>query len=202
MTTLHETRQEDKKILEILRRLIHIAGISTIVLAELFGKIDLSLIIVSTTILYLVSEYLRLHERQLPIIATITRLAARKEETSGWILSPVSYAIGITVALNLFPRPVNYAAISVLTVGDGLAALVDMRCGSHLIPYNRRKSMEGSITCFLASLISTLTFVDPLTAFLGAVAGTLAESLPTRQAENIIVPMTSGLCMTLALLFT
>jgi phytol kinase len=187
--------------LEILRRLIHIAGISTIVLTQLLGKIGLSSIVLSTTVLYLISEYLRLHGKRLPIITRISNLAARRDETSGWILCPVSYAVGIMIAVNIFPEPVNYAAIAVLTLGDGVSSLVGMKIGRHAIPYNHNKTFEGSISCFLASFFSALIFVNPLIAFLGSIVGTIVESLPTGCGENIAVPTASGLCMSILFLF-
>jgi dolichol kinase len=183
--------------METTRRLIHISGFFTIVLTELLGKTILSIIILCTTILYLISEYLRLRMKQFPIIAKITRLAARAEESSNWILSPVSYAAGIIVALNLFPNLVNYATICVLTIGDGLSSLVGIKFGQRPIPYNRNKTVEGAISCFVASLISTLIFVDPPVALIGSLVGAFAESLPSRYYENIIVPVAAGLCMSI-----
>jgi hypothetical protein len=76
----------------------------------------------SLTAQYLVSEYLRVNKTTLPVVTSITKLAARREESSSWMLSPVSYAAGILVALNVFPEPVNYAAISILTLGYGLSS--------------------------------------------------------------------------------
>jgi dolichol kinase len=187
--------------LETLRRLIHIAGVSTIVLTELVGKTGLSLIVLSTTVLYLISEYLRLHGKHLPVITKITSLAARGDESSGWILCPVSYAVGIMIAVNIFPEPVNYAAISVLTLGDGVSSLVGIKFGRHAIPYNRNKTFEGSISCFLSSFFSALIFVNPFAAFLGSIVGTFVESLPTGCGENIVVPTASGLCMSIPFLF-
>ncbi len=186
--------------METARRLIHIGGVSTIVLAELLGKAGISIVVFSATILYLASEYLRLHEKRLPVITRITRFAARENETSGLILSPVSYAMGILISMNLFPQPLNYAAISILTIGDGFSSLVGKRFGRHVMPYNRTKTVEGSTAFFICSLISTLIFVNPSTAILGSIVGTVMESLPTRYWENVLVPTTSGLSMNLLLL--
>lgn len=187
---------------EMLRKLIHMSGVLTIVLAELLGKTFLSSVILFITALYLVSEYLRLRERGLAAITWITKLAAREDEATGYILRPVFYAIGIIITLNLFPRPVNYAAISILTVGDGFASFVGMRLGRHRLPYNHDKSWEGSASFFLASLLSTLILVNPPAALLGSMVGAFAESLPTGHGENIVVPAAAGLCMSILPLFT
>ena len=187
--------------MEIVRKVIHIGGVSTIVLAQVLGKPGLSLIVLATTGLYIISEYLRLHKKHLPIITRVTELASRKDEASNWILNPVTYAIGIVIALNLFPEPINYATIAVLTIGDGFASVVGEKSARHPIPYNSDKTVEGSTTFFVASFISTLMFVNPLLALLGSIMGTIVESLPTRYWENVLIPVTSGICMSAQLLF-
>ncbi len=182
---------------ETARKLIHMAGVFTIVVAELLGKTTLSIIIVSITILYVISEYLRLHKKNIPIITRITRLLAREDESSGWILRPISYAVGIVVTMHLFPEPIGYASILILTLGDGFSSLIGARFGRHPIPYNRDKTVEGSIAFFLASFFSTTMLVPPPTALIGTMMGAFIESLPTRYSENIMVPVVSGLFMSI-----
>ena len=183
-----------------MRKLIHISGIFTIILAEILGTPFLSSLILCITMLYLISEYLRLHGRSIPIVTKITGLAARGEESSGWILRPVSYAAGILIAMNLFPKPINYAAISVLTLADGLASFVGTRFGHHNLPYNKKKTLEGSTFFFLTSLLSTLIFVNPAAALLGSIVGTATESLPMESTENLMIPIAVGLSISIMLL--
>lgn len=196
----HRFRQKEKEFLEETRKLIHISGICTIVLAEILGTRVLSSTILFITMLYLISEYQRLHGKRLHIFTKITGLAARGEEASGWILRPVSYAAGILIALNLLPKPINYAAISVLTLADGLASFVGTRFGHHHLPYNRKKTLEGSTSFFIASLLSTLIFVNPAAAILGSIAGTVTESLPIESTENLMIPIAVGFSMSIMLL--
>jgi dolichol kinase len=177
------------------------AGVFTIVVAELLGKTTLSIIIVSITILYVISEYLRLHKKNTPIITRITKLLAREDESSGWILRPISYAVGILVTVYLFPEPIGYASILILTLGDGFSSLIGARFGRHPIPYNRDKTIEGSIAFFLASFFSTTMLVPLPTALIGIMVGAFIESLPTRYSENIMVPVVSGLFMSITLPF-
>jgi dolichol kinase len=65
----------------------------------------------------------------------------------------VSYAAGILVALNVFPEPVNYAAISTLTLGYGLSSLVGMRLGRHHICYNQSKILIPVISGICMSML-------------------------------------------------
>jgi dolichol kinase len=198
----HGVVKKEGKCLEGLRKLIHISGIFTIVLAEILGTPFLSSIILCITVLYLISEYFRLHGRSLPIVTKITGLAARGEESSGWILRPVSFAAGILIAMNLFPKPINYAAISVLTLADGLVSLVGTRFGHHHLPYNKKKTIEGSTFFFIASLLSTLIFVNPVAALLGSIVGTATESIFVEYTENLMIPITVGFSMSILLLLS
>lgn len=166
---------DTRKLLELARRLIHISGILTIVLSRLLGNPAVTLAVCSLTAQYLVSEYLRVNKITLPVVTSITKLAARREESSSWILSPVSYAAGILVALNVFPEPVNYAAISILTLGYGLSSLVGMRLGRHYICYNQSKTLDVLLK--------------------------MPESFSSGPAENILIPVISGICMSMLFLF-
>jgi len=187
--------------MEAVRKLIHISGVLTIVLAELLGRTFLSSVVLVITAVFMISEYLRLQGKALPVVTEITRMAAREDEAADWVLRPVFYAVGIIIAMNLFPRPVNYAAIAILTVGDGFASFVGTRFGRHRFPYNHDKTLEGSISFFLASFFSTLIFVSPPAALLGSMVGAFTESLPTGSSENVVVPAAAGLCMSILPLF-
>ena len=186
--------------MEKIRKLIHIAGIFTIIIAEMLGTLFLSSIILCITTLYLISEYLRLRGRSLPIVTRMTGLAARGEESSGWILGPVSYAAGIVIAIDLFPKPINYVAISALTLADGFASLVGTRFGHHGLPHNRKKTVEGSTSFFIISLLAALIFVNPVAALLGSIVGTATESLPMKSSENLLIPITVGFSIRILLL--
>ena len=117
-------------------------------------------------------------------------------------LRPVSYAAGILIAMNLFPKPINYAAISVLTLADGLASLVGTRFGHHHLPYNKKKTIEGSTFFFIVSLLSTLIFVNPAAALLGSIVGTTTESILADYTENLMIPITVGFSMSILLLLS
>jgi dolichol kinase len=141
--------------LELARRLIHISGILTVALSRVMVRITATFTVLFLAIIYIVSEFMRYRSKRFPVISAITRISARTEELSGWIIHPIPYAAGILIALNMFPKPVNYATIAVLTVGDGFSSLVDGKYGRHTLPYNRSKTVEESTAFFLSSLITT-----------------------------------------------
>lgn len=133
----------------------------------------------------------------LPIASTITLSAANKPEMYEFVTAPVFYAVGIMLALVLFPAPVGYASIAVLTLGDGFATLFGRKMGRHVFCYNKGKRIEGTIFGFLFASLGASIFVSPLKALFGAAVGMFIESLPTPVSDNLTIPIISGLALTL-----
>jgi dolichol kinase len=48
---------------------------------------------------------------------------SRFREMNGFATAPVTFALGIVFSLLVFPAPIAYAAIAVLTLGDGFACV-------------------------------------------------------------------------------
>jgi dolichol kinase len=101
------------------------------------------------------------------------------------------YVVG-TLLLALFISDANEiaAAISILALGDSAATIFGIM-GTHPLPYNRRKTIEGSFAFLIFSLPSFL-FIGwmsfPL-AFLTA----FSESLPVSFDDNLLIPITAAL---------
>jgi dolichol kinase len=108
----------------------------------------------------------------------------------------------------LFSEPVAAAALVMVMVGDGAAAVVGRRYGRHRYPFGAgSKSLEGSAALFLAGLVTALPLallgppyapLAPLQLGLGALAATVVEALPIPVNDNVRVPLVAGLAMTLA----
>jgi dolichol kinase len=107
-----------------------------------------------------------------------------------------------------FPEPVAAAALVMLMVGDGAAAVVGRRYGRHRYPFGlgAAKSLEGSAAFFATGLAAALpavalppyTALTPLQLGLGALAATVVEALPVPVDDNVRVPLVAGLVMVLA----
>jgi dolichol kinase len=105
----------------------------------------------------------------------------------------------------LFPEPVAAAALAMLMVGDGAAAVVGRRFGRTRYPFSE-KSVEGSAAFFVTGLLAALPFgmlAVPAVALpaLAAGAGTAAivEALPLPINDNVRVPLVAGATMLLTL---
>jgi dolichol kinase len=183
---------------ELFRKLIHMSGFTVPFIARSIGVAYTSLIILAVTALYAVSELLRLKGYSFPIITTITLSAAREQEIKSYMWKPVYFALGILIPLLIFPKPINYATITILTLGDGVASLAGKLVGGIQLPFNLRKTFEGTLTGFLFALTGAMTFVSPFLAVIGAVAGMAVEGLPLRIDDNLTVALGSGFAMVLA----
>jgi len=101
----------------------------------------------------------------------------------------------------LFPPAVGAAALAMLMIGDGAAAVVGRRIGKTRWP-GTTKSVEGSAAYVVSAILTglavsawpgaDLTFGVVL---VGALAGAALEALPIPVNDNFRVPVLSGLAM-------
>lgn len=181
---------------EFFRKVIHVSGIFVPLISILTGKLDTLLILVVVSVIYLVSEYLRTRGGTLPIIDRITQKAIRSgEKSSQFVFAPLFLALGVAASLLIFPTPINYASIAIVSVGDTAAASAAGVVGKSKIPYNTSKSIQGTTIGTGAAFLVSLLFVSPILALVGSVVGMLVESLPVRVNDNVTVPILAGIAM-------
>ena len=99
------------------------------------------------------------------------------------------YVVGtLLLALSLSSANEIAAAIVTLAAGDSAATIFGIR-GRHPLPYNRIKTVEGSVAFFVFSLPACL-FVGWMGVALAALA-TMAESLDTSVDDNLLIPVSA-----------
>ena len=104
--------------------------------------------------------------------------------------------IAVTICIAVFPADIAFAAIAFLAIGDTLAAIVGVQFGRRKL-FGTEKSLEGCLACFAGTFIFALFYLNPIVAFAGAAAASLAESVPMWVDDNIKIPITSGIVMVL-----
>ena len=97
----------------------------------------------------------------------------------------------------LFPDPINYASVVILTFGDGFATIFGKKFGRTVVPFNKGKRLEGSVFGVLFAFSGALFFLNPMKALIGAVVGMLVEVLPLPINDNLTIPLITGLALTL-----
>lgn len=175
-----------------------------------------TLVAVAAFLFILVTELLSVHWGiHLPFWSDQLRRTKRAHE----VFSYASLAFLGTVVLLLWltPLPVAFAACAQLALGDGTSALAGRAFGRVPLPYNKEKTVVGSLAGFVAGSAGAFGilawyfwyvegvafFQDPVPVTLVAIVcvvggffAALAESLP-RLEDNVTVPLSSGVAMTL-----
>lgn len=124
-----------------------------------------------------------------------TSMLYRDGEKHGIAYEPLLYLLSIASLLVVsvfFLLPACYAAIVVLTIGDGIAGLVGKAVGKHKLP-GSNKTLEGTAASFIAASAVGFLFAGPL-AIAGAASGMAIEAY-ARRFENVSVAASSFIAM-------
>ena len=177
---------------ELFRKSIHICSSFVPFFLKLAYWPVIGLLICALS-LYIVSEFLRSKNIELPLISKITEIAARKRDENHFVLGPVTLVCGILLAALLLPLDSARVGIFALAFGDGLASLMGKLFGKITIPGAHGKTVAGSLTCFFAVFVST--FACCPSTFVALVIGLAAmfiEVLPLADFDNLIIPPVIG----------
>ncbi len=137
-------------------------------------------------------------------VKAMSRSGDRREILRG----PLFYGIVFVAVTLLFWRvsPVGMVALMLMCGGDGLADIVGRRWGRQALPWSSRKTWTGSLGMFLGGWSFSLGILAlyllagysarPISAYLAPVtviafAGTLVESLPVSDLDNLTVTVTA-----------
>ena len=181
-----------------LREAIHASSfLLSFICIYLTGNIFLASVILLLALLYTISEFSRVRGVNIPILSSITWSAANKTELYEFATSPIHFAVGIGMSLLIFPEPIRYVAITVLTLGDGGAHIFGMKFGKTPLIFNKGKNVEGTIFGLIFAFLGAMIFVDPLRALIAAAVGMIVEGLPSPINDNLTMPLVTGLILIL-----
>jgi len=188
------TREEIS--IELTRKSIHLLIAFVPLLVSLSKSLALALL-AGGTIAYIVFESLRMNGIHTPIVSALTVKAARLRDDGNFVMGPVTLGLGALLSILLF-RPVPASiAIYVLAFGDGFSSLVGKTIGKIRIPHTQGKSLEGSLMCFSLSMLSAFAVSGKAgSSFIIAAVSTFVEAMPTKDWDNIILPLAAGITAT------
>jgi len=161
----------------------------------LLNRYVVALLILLLAAAYMVSEVKRMLGTNVPLFTDVTLLAARRSEFQEFVASPLFFALGIMLSLVVFPEPLGYVSVTVLTLGDGFASIFGQRFGNIQIPYNKVKYLEGTVSGFFFAFVGSLLFVHPLNALIASAVSMFVESLPLPLNDNLAIPLAVGLAL-------
>ena len=135
-------------------------------------------------------------------VRAMSRSGDRREILRG----PLYYGL-IFILLTIiywYNTPIGMIALMLMCGGDGLADILGRRFGKVKLPWNHSKSWVGSAGMFFGGLITSLgilalylaagIYPDPFSSYLLpvmliALAGTVVESLPVHDIDNITITL-------------
>jgi HAD superfamily phosphoserine phosphatase-like hydrolase len=182
---------------DVLREIIHASGVFVPVLCSFIGVPIVALMICIVIVLYVASELLRMDGRKLPFISTVTHHAASQTELYEFAAAPIYFAVGILLTLLLFHAPINSAAIAIFTLGDSTASIFGKIIPKKPLPFNKSKTLGGTIAGFLFAFLGGSFFISPLKALIGAAVAITIEYLPLPINDNVLIPLCTGAALTL-----
>ncbi|NYZ73860.1 hypothetical protein H0O00_01835 [Candidatus Micrarchaeota archaeon] len=131
---------------------------------------------------------LRLLGMEIPVVCWLENNFERRDvhrSMPGW--GSACYAAGALLAITFLTDASQIAAtILILALGDSVSTVAGARFGKTKLPYNKKKSLEGTLAFFFISLASWY-FVGPVAIPLALVAA-VAETVPVME-DNLIIPI-------------
>lgn len=173
-------KETGRQLLHLLAGLIALGML--LALSRGFAMAAVFLVIIIGTLLM----NLRLLGFRIPLVSWFEDNFEREgAPLPGW--GSACYAVGALILITFLTDTGMIAAgLIVLALGDSVSTLAGIRLGRHPIPYNRKKSVEGSAAFFVASLSSCI-FIGPYGVILALLA-TVVESLPHLE-DNLAIPI-------------
>ena len=143
--------------------------------------------------------------QRIPMFSAFMNERKQGEFKSSMVLAVGMMAFSVTVCWGIFADPyLVLASIYAWGIGDALAALVGKRYGTHKIRWKMadgKKSVEGSLTMFLCSLVSVWVVllirggIDMamclVIAFLTALVCTVAELCTKNGLDTVTCPVSA-----------
>lgn len=183
---------------ELTRKIIHIS-IALVPTIASWNFVAAVAILSSGILIYTINETARLNGRSGGFVSKLTVMAARPME-NGFVWGPITLGLGALAALLYYPSPAATVAIYALAFGDGIASIAGKFLGRRAVIRIGEKTLVGSVACFIAVFISAYAVLKDLRlAVISAATATILELVPVRDADNLIIPLGTGLVLTLLL---
>ena len=181
---------------ELRRKSIHLLGL-IVPIAYLFTEKPTALIIVGilTGIALLIELLKVLFPPFMDLFVRIFSPMLRSRERKGGLTGATYYLIGALLCILIFEKTLAIVCIGFLILGDLFAAVIGKQWGRTKL--FSKKSLEGSLACFVVCALIALIKFHPIVALTGAIVATLIELIPTGLDDNLSMPLISGMVMQL-----
>lgn len=113
-----------------------------------------------------------------------------------------SFVFSFALITLLFPVEIALPALVIMVVGDGIATLIGHYSGRYALPWNKKKTWEGSLVGVLTAMTAAGLFLPLSLALASAAVALLVESLPLPYPlldDNVLMPLAAALLLLLVL---
>ncbi|MBS7627732.1 phosphatase PAP2 family protein, partial [Candidatus Bathyarchaeota archaeon] len=171
-------------------------------LSGLLGKAIVISLLTFVSVLYASIEYFRIRRKASMASSPLMRLyypLLRDDEVSkGPAMAPLYLSLGVIACLSIFPDPIGYSSIVILSLGDGLGGLERILRG-----YAKNSSfmdrLRGSSLSFSVALLGASFFISPLSALFAVLLAAAIEACNRKENlkidDNFTIPMVSALSL-------
>ena len=176
---------------EFRRKAVHACSMFVPFFAGVNYLLTLELVI-AISVLYIASECIRLNGIRFPVLGFITTSCVRSSEIRQFAMAPLTLSVGVILSLVFFSELIACIVIVILAFADSFATIIGKFYGRLQIPYNCKKSVEGSLAFFITALICAIFFLPLKTALIVSFVSCIIETLPFKF-DNISIPLGTGL---------
>ncbi len=130
----------------------------------------------------------------------VKKMSEESDRLTGLIL----YLLMVMLTILLFPLWIAGCCLVNLSFADGFASFVGEK-GKIRLPWNKKKTLEGSLTfllvsfigCFLVMMFLSDLSLDRIVLFIltTSLIVSFVESLPMRIDDNVTVPIITGVVL-------
>lgn len=192
--------------LHVMRKLWHmgtgVAGIITYFVSGMSHMLIAQILMGLALVGFLV-EFTRMRVKAVNKVVIFFMKPFMREHEKNSMSGFPFYALGVSLALFLFPEKIGVLAVIFLVFSDPISSYFGILYGKDKILPN--KSLQGTVagylTCYSVTLVYTLFYVEPsvevlVFAMFGGLIGAISELLSELVDDNLTIPVVSGLGLT------
>ncbi|VVC04352.1 Uncharacterised protein [Candidatus Bilamarchaeum dharawalense] len=174
---------------EVNRQMFHLlVGLIVVALLLYYGRGTTMVAVFFVIIFGLLIMNARLLKSKSVVLRLVQWFEKNFERTDaplpGW--GSACYAAGVLITISVLPNQYEIiAVVLMLALGDSFSTIIG-RKGRILLPHNKKKTLEGAVAFFVASL-PIYYFIGPMAIPL-IIVGTIIETLPLID-DNLMIPI-------------
>lgn len=177
---------------EVVRKAVHGGGFFFLPVL-LWNRTAFTVLVCIFLIVYLIIEWGERRGFRIPGLTQLTEISKRESESGKISRGAIYLVLSSLVLPYLFGAHAAAIGLAQIYTADVTSTLIGIRWGKRKLPYSPKKSWLGSAAFLVTAFAASLFFIPWPQALLLAFLGTVVESLPIREADNLTVPLAVSL---------